>query len=201
MKFVRVVRGQPKGEPQALPKAWGSVSGFDKLPARDLARHGWYPWEEVEAPAVDERTHKVVTVADVSGGVARPRHEVVPLTDAECRHELTKARRAALKRLAEIRWKHETGGIDFKGIPLHSDRESYTAIKLAALEGREERWKGADGHWYELSPDRLQEAAAAVSRHRRDCFAREEELSDKLRAADNVEALDSIDLEAGWPSS
>lgn len=187
--------------PGPLPKAWRNITGFDKLSAQELARHGWHPWQEVSAPEVDSRTHKVVTRIEVVDGTARPRHEVVALTEAERFHLLAEGRRAKLRDLASIRWEREVAGIEWDGIPLHTDRESQATLALAALEGGEERWKGADGRWYKMDAERLQGAARAVRKHKRACFAREEALAEEIRAADSIESLDAIDLEDEWPST
>ncbi len=188
--------------PGPLPKSYRQLSGFDKLPAEELRRYGWYPYEDRPAPVVDRRSHKLVTRLTIGDdGVARPEHEVVALSGGERHHLLAEGRRARLAALAAARWRHETAGIVFGGIPLHTGRESQATLALAALQGGAERWKGADGKWYDMDAERLQAAAQAVMAHKRACFAHEEALVQAIRAADSIESLDDIDLEAGWPST
>jgi hypothetical protein len=200
MDYVRLTRRQPPAiiaeGPGPLPKAWRNLSGFDKLPADELARHGWYPFQGDPEPRCDPHREKVVRRLTLDGGVVRARCEVVALTEAERIHRLGERRRALLAELPAIRFRHETGGVVFDGIPLHTDRESQATLALAALQGAEERWKGLDGRWYAITPERLQAAAQAVMAHKRACFAREEALADAIRQADD---LDTIDLEEGWP--
>lgn len=202
MSYVQLSRGREILDgPGPLPKAWRNITGFDKLPAAELARHGWHPWQVVPVPEVDPRTHKIVSTVEVADGAARPRHEVVALSRGERHHLMAEERRAKLAALAGVRWRHETAGIDFEGIPLHTDRQSRAELALAAQEGDGESWKAADGRWYDLDAERLQAASRAVRAHKRACFAHEEALATAIRAADSIEALDEIDLEDGWPST
>jgi len=203
MDYVRLTRRQPPAiiaeGPGPLPKAWRNLSGFDKLPADELARHGWYPFQGDPEPRCDPHREKVVRRLTLDGGVVRARCEVVALTEAERIHRLGERRREILAELPAIRFRHETGGVVFDGIPLHTDRESQVTIALTALQGTAERWKGSDGKWYDLDSERLAEAAAAVIQHKRACFAREEALASEIRQVDRLEALEAIDLEEGWP--
>lgn len=202
MDYVRLRRREPvtilEG-PGPLPRAWRNLSGFDKLPADELARHGWYPFRTWPDPKIDPRREKIVHHLEIEGGEVTRRWEVVELSEAERIHRLGERRREILAALPGVRFRHETAGIVFEGIPLHSDRESQATLALAALQGTRERWKSADGKWYDLTPERLQAAAAAVAVHKRACFAREEALAGEIRQADSPEALAAIDLEEGWP--
>ena len=201
--YVRLTRrGAPAiiaQGPGPLPKAWRNLSGFDKLGAAELARHGWYPFRTWPDPKINPRREKVVHHLEIEDGEVARRCEVVELTDAERIHRLGERRREILAELPAVRFRHETGGSVFEGVPLHTDRESQATLALAALQGSAERWKGRDGTWYAMSPERLQAAAAAVMAHKRACFAREEALADEIRQADSLEALAAIDLEEGWP--
>lgn len=103
--------------------------------------------------------------------------------------------------LAAERYRRECAGVRFEGIPLGTDRASATALQLAALQGEGERWKALDGRWYALEAKQLSRAAKAVATYRRACFAQEEALAGALRSASDIERLDEIDLEQGWPST
>lgn len=200
MSYVQLSRRRDiLAGPGPLPKTWRNITGFDKLAAAELARHGWHPWQPVPAPEVDPRTHKVASTIEVADGTARPRHAVVALSRGERHHLMAERRREMLAELAGVRWRHETAGIDFDGTPLHTDRESQATLALVAMKGRAERWKGADGKWRAMDAERLQAADQAVEDHKRACFAHEEALADAIRATDSIEALDEIDLEEGWP--
>ena len=201
-EYVRLRRRDPveiSEGPGPLPRTWRNIAGFHNLAAEEQARHGWYPFQGEAAPRVDAHTEKAEQHLSLDGGMVLATWAVVALTEAERIHQRAERRRALLAELPAIRFRHETGGVVFDGIPLHTDRESQVTIALTALQGTAERWKGSDGKWYDLDSERLAEAAAAVIQHKRACFAREEALASEIRQVDRLEALEAIDLEEGWP--
>ncbi|MCL7941222.1 DUF4376 domain-containing protein [Halomonas sp. ATCH28] len=200
--YVRLRRRDPvviAEGPGPLPRAWRNLSGFDKLSDAELRRHGWYPFRTWPDPIIKPNREKVTHHLEIEDGEVTRRWDVEELTEAERIHRLGERRREILAEIPAIRFRFETGGIVFDGIPLHTDRESQATIALAALQGAGERWKGSDGKWYAMEPERLQAAAQAVMAHKRACFAREEALVAEVKAADSLEALAAIDLEEGWP--
>lgn len=110
-------------------------------------------------------------------------------------------RRAAL---ADLRWTRETGGIVLNGAAISTDRESQGLVNgalalMSADPGRLIDWKTGAG-WVRLDAATIAQIAFAVGAHVQACFSHERELSEEIDAALSFEALDAIDLTAGWPS-
>ena len=204
MKYVQLI-GKPlriERGPCALPQAQPGISGFSKLSRRELAKHGWYPWREVPAPAHDPRKERLVSeVAIDTEGFAHPVHTLRALSDTELRESLERARAEKIAQLAAFRYQAETAGVIWRGHRFASDRESVSAVSIAALQGHAQRWKCADGQWVRLDAEALQALAEVLADHRRCCFAREADLHDLIVEAKDFDALDAVELEAGWPSS
>lgn len=204
MKYVKLI-GQPlrieKG-PCALPKAQTGISGFSKLSHSELAKHGWYPWREVAAPTYDRRkVHLVSEVAIDAEGRAHAVHSLRARTNTEIREAFEQSRAEKLEELAARRYRAETAGVMWRGRLFASDRESVTAVSIAAMQGHAERWKCADGQWVTLEAEALTALAKSLTDHRRRCFAREAYLHGLIVAAEDFDTLDAIELETGWPSS
>ncbi len=106
--------------------------------------------------------------------------------------------------LASKRWQVETGGIVVGGATIATDRESQSLIDGAyagALRhpGTVIKFKGVDG-WVTLDAATMIAIGDAVFFHVQACFAREEELAAAIDAAADEPALDTIDIEVGWPA-
>jgi hypothetical protein len=99
--------------------------------------------------------------------------------------------------LSEERWKEEVGGTEFKGVKVHTDRESQTKYIGAVLAYQitkqfPSKWKGLDG-WIELnSSNDLIDLSTTVSNHVNTCFAKEEMLTNQVNEADSVELVQNI---------
>ena len=97
-------------------------------------------------------------------------------------------RKRAHANLADLRWRHETGGLYLpEGIKVHTTREAQAQIASMAyslnaglISGRVD-WKFADG-WQELSTDLFLKMAQAVVNHVKDCFAAEREVARQMNA-------------------
>lgn len=99
-------------------------------------------------------------------------------------------RAAARARLADLRWRHETGGVVLDGVgPVATDRETQARLTSlvqaleAGLIAAPVSWKAAKG-WVDLSPDALRAMARAVATHVQAGFAAERKVLEKMEAAD-----------------
>jgi hypothetical protein len=116
------------------------------------------------------------------------------LITAESKIETHRA--AALAALAELRWMHETAGLELSdGRHVATTRVSQSQIASAAtgvqagLITDPVPWKTPQG-WTEFSPAALLDMAAQVSAHVRRCFAAERVVSAQLETAADPQALD-----------
>lgn len=186
--------------PRELPKAFGNVSGFNHLSDEELARFGWYPCKSRAVPTIDPRTEKLVHRFTHTDGMIEIAPTAEPLSPDEVAQQLAETRREKLSRLASLRWEREVAGIQLGSLRLQTDRSSQAAIAMAAMAGEGERWKAADGRWHDLDPEQVKRAADAVRAYVKACYATEEARQREIKAATTLPELDSIDLEAGWPS-
>lgn len=108
---------------------------------------------------------------------------------------------ALIGRLAEMRWKRETGGLLLPtGQTIGTTREAQAQISsaLMSLQGgliTSVDWK-LGGEWVTLTLDQFAPMAAAVANHVQRCFAAEKAVTDLIGAAIDVEELAGIDLAA-----
>lgn len=179
------------------PKVFAGIMGFNNLPDSEQRKYGWFPFEGDDEPDHDPRTQSVRWDVEF-GDVVRSRARVVDLTEDERAHVLAERREALLSELAALRWEHQTAGVEYAGVRLHTDPSSVMALRMAAQEGEGDLWKGMDSQWITLSPGGLLEASQRATTHVRDCFAREAELAHAIRKADH-DALDELDMTQGWP--
>lgn len=134
----------------------------------------------------------------VTGEITETPHDPVPLDEL---------RDNMLDRLAGRRWIAETGGIIVGGAPIKTDRESQAVLTSAYVQasGNPEftaRWKVGRGAFVTLDAATIVAIGNAVTSHVQACFNREDELTDEIlaaHAAEDREALEAIDLDAGWP--
>lgn len=103
-----------------------------------------------------------------------------------------------LKQVASIRYEHETVGVSFAGKRVQTDRQSQAMLTgaLVIAPDTPTQWKMADGTFVELTP---RDIGSLVAAHVQECFANEARLSLEIRNSETVEALDALDLFAGWP--
>lgn len=109
--------------------------------------------------------------------------------------------------LADVRFRHETGGITVAGAQVRTDRDSQAMITgaLAFVQinpgpGSWIDWKGADGAWVQLDAAAVTSIAKAVAAHVQACFSAERSLAELIAAAETVEEVAGINLETGWPA-
>lgn len=114
------------------------------------------------------------------------------------------ARQNALSRLADLRWRHETGGIVLdNGARVSTSRESQGQIGSAVLSVQSGliangiAWKTDQG-WVELDAPAILALAAQVSTHVQACFAAERIVAGQIIETGQPAALD---LEAAFQTA
>jgi hypothetical protein len=115
------------------------------------------------------------------------------------------AKAEKLTGLADLRWRKETGGVSLFGAAISTDRESQAMISGAlGLVGANPAavidWKTASG-WVQLDEPTVRAIALAVGSHVQACFSHERQLSEAIAAAADFDALDLVDIAAGWPAT
>ena len=115
------------------------------------------------------------------------------------------ARLSKLVALAERRWQAETGGTTVGGVPIRTDRESTAKITAAYVQASANpafsvRWKVDTGIFVTLDAATIISIGDAVTAHVQACFDNEDVLTTAILAAEDLTALDAIDIESGWPS-
>lgn len=89
---------------------------------------------------------------------------------------------------ADLRWRTEVGGLEWRGWPVHTDRQSQTNIlaeHVAVTSGSRldgEPWKFADGLFRPLTNADVQDLALAVREHVRASFAAEAAVAAEIEA-------------------
>jgi hypothetical protein len=103
------------------------------------------------------------------------------------------------------RWAVETGGLTVGGAPIRTDEASQSRITAAVnLFAHDETlqsvdWEAQHGVWVEIDRATMIAIGVAVGRHVQQCFSHARALSEAVEAAEDEEALDAIDIDAGWP--
>jgi hypothetical protein len=118
---------------------------------------------------------------------------------------LADLKEAALRALADRRWRAETGRISVNGLPVATDDKSQAKVVGACLAATLDasysvQWKLADRGFVTLDRDQIIAIAQAVRTHVQTCFDREAALAEEIDAAPNEQALATINIEGGWPS-
>lgn len=117
-------------------------------------------------------------------------------------------RHKALKKAeaTALRWAQETGGITTPdGVRILTGIEDQNRI-ATAIQGMRDSgitevdFKAASG-WVRLSLDQLVGVAALIAEHVQACFTRERALYEAIDACVSLEALNALDLNAGWPGA
>lgn len=111
-----------------------------------------------------------------------------------------------LSALANRRWQ-ATQFFQFDGVraPADSAMQAITAVAVAVSMGLRSStdlivWKLTDGEFRHWSLQQLLGYANAVQEHIQTCFNHEALLSGLIQAADTIEDIESVDIEAGWPT-
>lgn len=110
--------------------------------------------------------------------------------------ELKERKRA---KIAAARYENETGGFDFNGVKIATDRGSQALLTAAVVTARfdpefKTKWKCDNGQFVMLDAMQLLAIGDAVTAFIEGCFAREAELCELVDVAQNQEDLDAIEI-------
>jgi hypothetical protein len=109
------------------------------------------------------------------------------------------------RKLKARRDKSQFGGMVMSGIALQTDIESQTKYVGAAVAAMLDSqylvtWKTADGNFVELTAVQIIGISQAVRAHVQATYDNEAHLNEYITAAGDLNALEQIDLESGWPT-
>lgn len=167
----------------------------------DPAIHGnAIPAGAVEISSAD---HAELMSAQAAGRIISTNAKGYPVAIDAPKPKRTKE--SLLAEVAAKRWQVETGGIIVDGIPIKTDRESqaqmssaYTSLKNSLIE--DTPWKAADGSFSLVTMAELEPVAQAMAAHVRSCFDAERAHNEAISEMHYQGALDSYDINAGWPA-
>ena len=160
---------------------------------------GIFPILEI-LPEFDGRYYHPVPgeVAEEGGEYVR-RHTAQPLP-------LAFVRAAKKEDATDLRWQRETGGISLPdGTRILTAVEDQNRI-ATAIQGMRDKgltevdFKAATG-WVTLTLEQIVVIAGLVTAHVQACFSRERALHEAIDACADLNALNAIDLDAGWPGA
>lgn len=173
-----------------------TLSILRKSSPLQLRSLGLYLPEPANMPPAGQRIVST-SVARVDG-VVRFVHqmEAIPLEDR-------KAER--LTELAQRRWEIETGGVTVGELTVPSDRDTQDRIDQIVkayddgdLSGPV-KFKLAPGVHIDIDETTLRAIKAVGAQHIQECFAREADLAAAILAAEDLPALEAIDIAGFWP--
>ena len=99
----------------------------------------------------------------------------------------------------ELRWQHETGGIDIGGVRVLTGIEDQNRIASALIGAPATLDFKAESGWVTLTLEQLQGIAAAITAHVQACFTAERAHHEAIDALEALEAAQAYNVEAGWP--
>lgn len=117
---------------------------------------------------------------------------------------LAQAKSEKLAALSSQRYSIETGGMTFAGMSIRTDRETSSILTAAYVTALNDpgyviaNWKLTDGVFIPLDAATIIAVATALRAHVQASFDREAALSALVLAAETHEAVDAIDITAGW---
>lgn len=190
---------------QAPPRAWfeqqdGKLSGaLDAVAALPEALRAVAPIKPLHAPLEWYQDSRVAEPALIDGEWVRP----VELIDLRSEEKLPQLKALLLKRLANVRYEHETAGVNVGGALVKTDRESQATITGAYARALSDpsvtvAWKTGNG-FVTLDSAAILLFGTAVFHHVQGCFAREKVLAEAIDVAGTVDELMAVDVSAGWP--
>lgn len=114
------------------------------------------------------------------------------------------AKAQRLADLADIRWRHEGGGVSIGGVTVPTDESMQIKITGARLAAEADpsytvRWKVAPGDFVSLDTAAVIGLSNSVRAHIQACYNNEDALSAQINAASTTAELDAVDITAGWP--
>ena len=110
--------------------------------------------------------------------------------------DLDKLKAEKRAKIAEARWRAETGGITLNGTEIATDRESQALLTGAVLKAKDDpaysvRWKARNG-WVGLDAAKIIAIADAVRDHVQACFDKEEVLQNQIDAVTTEVELEAV---------
>lgn len=180
---------------------------FVKVDAKDGRPATEYPTRHGPADPVENITilwWEGRNPAHYFGLVANDRKVDVPgvlreISEAEWAELTEQRRKVRLQELADHRWRIETGGVELPdGTRILTDRESQAQVNSAYTTLREDfittaDFKGENG-WVLITLAEITPIAKAVARHVQPCFTAERRVGEKIKAAEDAEALHAINI-------
>lgn len=104
------------------------------------------------------------------------------------------------------RWAVEMGGVEIApGVIVRTDEGSQAkitgAVQLFAADPTLEAidWEAQPGVWTTIDRETMTAIGIAVGRHVQAAFSRSRALHEAIAAAPDIETLEAIDIETGWP--
>lgn len=172
-----------------VPNSYDLPFIYKKADVQTIWGEGW--------PSESSPNHKVMSFVKSEAA------KVVAVLENYDYLYLVYRREKLLIELAARRWE-ETQSFVFDGVRTQAD-PAIAAVTGAAFlgqflpEGSKRKWKLADGEFRDWTIPEIVQFGAAIATHIQKCFDREEELSIAILSAGNVEVLEGIDIDAGWP--
>lgn len=112
---------------------------------------------------------------------------------------LDDAKQRLRERATELRWQHETGGIDIGGVRVLTGTEDQNRIASALIGAPAMLDFKAESGWVTLTLAELQGIAAAITAHVQACFSAERVHHEAIDALETLEEVQEYDIETGWP--
>lgn len=114
--------------------------------------------------------------------------------------KLEDVRKSKMAEISNARWEEETGGVEYNGFTMHTDRESqakYTGAIVAFQTTGEypAAWKAKDG-WLPLdTSDTLMQLAAKIQQHVNICYGKEAMFEQAIKSAKTIKEVEAIKWE------
>ena len=112
---------------------------------------------------------------------------------------LDDAKQQLRERATQLRWQHETGGINVGGVRVLTGIEDQNRIASALIGAPATLDFKAESGWVTLTLAELQGIAAAITAHVQACFTAERVHHEAIDALETLDAAQAYDVEAGWP--
>ena len=111
-----------------------------------------------------------------------------------------------LNAVRQLRKEKEEAGTNVGGIPLQFDDKTQAKITGAnSLFDADPSlthidWEAQPGVWVTIDQDTMKNLGVAVGRYVQGCFSRARALTEEINAATDIEELNAIDINSGWPT-
>ena len=112
---------------------------------------------------------------------------------------LDDAKQRLRERATQLRWEHETGGINVGGVRVLTGTEDQNRIASALIGAPATLDFKAESGWVTLTLAELQGIAAAITAHVQACFSAERIHHEAIDALETLEEVQEYDIETGWP--